>query len=336
MTWPIIFSGTIGLASQIAYGITQEQTIRSIPDIGFSRTLDSEKILVLVCAYNEEKCLPKLLSSLIGKDVLVIDDGSTDQTAKIAITYGAAVMTHDSRYGKPASLADGISFALQKSYDVVVEVDADTIQEEGSIMKLVTALDRPGVGGASCRQLPTGARNLAYYIDELIWAIMNKGKESQMRTHKSSHLGGVMIAFKPKLVDSVVGSINDDEELGLSLSRKGYETVFLNQAVAYFDASSCLGHLFERRRRMYAGHMRYKASTAPSMQVSTSLIAITKAVAERPKRIQSLLPTLVIELLARMSAWKDSRKPEKMQMYLRWVTTYAKNGVLDPRYSATR
>ena len=323
------------MASQIAYGITQEQTIRSFPDT-VPRILGSEKILILVCAYNEEKCLPKLLFSLIGKDVLVIDDGSTDQTGRIAIAHGATVLTHDSRYGKPASLADGISFALQNAYDVVVEVDADTIPEEGSIMKLVTALGHPRVGGVSCRQLPTGVRNLAYYIDELIWAIMNKGKESQMRTYKSSHLGGVMIAFKPKLVDSVLGSINDDEELGVSINRKGYETVFLNHAVAYFDASSCLGHLFERRRRMYVGHMRYRASTAPSMQFSTSLIAITKAVAERPRRIQSLLPTVAIDLLARMSAWKDSRKPEKMQRYLRWVTTYAKNGVLDPRNSVTR
>ncbi len=318
----------VSLASQILYAVEPQIASQALLKSQNLSVLGSKRILVLVCAYNEETFLPKLLLSLVGRDVLVIDDGSTDQTRKIAVIYGAAVLTHEARYGKPASLADGISFALQNSYDIVVEIDADTIPEEGSIEKLVDALKDLDIGGASCRQVPIGLENLAYYIDDLVWATMTKGKELQMSWNKSSHIGAVMIAFKPLLVDSVTGSINDDEELGLSIKTKGYRTVFVSDAVAYFDASSCLGHLFQRRRRMYFGHMKYHESTAPSMQVSISALALMKAMLAKPRRIAWAIPAIVLELSARLMAWSDARKPEMSKRHTRWVTTYAKSNSL--------
>jgi cellulose synthase/poly-beta-1,6-N-acetylglucosamine synthase-like glycosyltransferase len=280
--------------------------------------------LVIVCAYNEERTLPYLLESLKGRKVLVIDDGSLDKTAEIAKAHGATVISHETRLGKAASLADGISYAVQNSFEIAIEVDADAIPKIGTISKILKRLEKEKVAAVSCKQIPLGRINLAYHIDELIWAMLTHGKSVQMAKSGYCHLGGVLVGFKPDLVDSIEGSVNDDEQVGISLVRKGFIIEFEENAVVYFDASTCIGHIFERRRRMYYGHMRFSSSTAPSMNISTSLGALGRAVHEDLRRLVYVLPTIVLDLVARLAAWKDSRKKENSRNYSRWVTTYEK------------
>ena len=295
----------------------------------------SKKVLILICAYNEEDCLPILLDRLgSGRDILVIDDGSNDRTAIVATRFGANIISHEKRQGKAASLADGISYALQNSYGYVVEIGADAIPQDGAIEKITERLDQEKVGAVSCKQIPVGKGSMANRIDELIWGILAEGKDFQMRKQGSSHLGAVMFGFKPQLVDSIEGSVNDDEEVGISINTKGYRIEFRNDVIAYFDASGSIGHILERRKRMYYGHMRLSESTAPSMQMSTSSIALTKAVISNPRRFVWVFPTLFLDMRARLLAWKDSRDPNKMKAYSRWVTTYAKDNSLVIRNSS--
>jgi cellulose synthase/poly-beta-1,6-N-acetylglucosamine synthase-like glycosyltransferase len=288
----------------------------------------SDKILVIICAYNEAFSLSRTIESLKGTDILVIDDGSTDKTKEIANSLATAVISHENRLGKAASLADGISYALQNSYDIVVEIGADAIPEEGSLQKILNHFNRPDIGGVSCKQIPVGPSSAAYYIDELIWAVLAEGKRLQMASKGSSHLGAVFFAFRPELVDSVVGSVNDDEKVGISIRNGGYKVIFEDNAIVYFDASSCIGHIFQRRKRMYYGHMRFNESAAPSMQVRTSAVGLALAVMKSWKRSIWVLPALALDFFARLMAWKDIRNPQCSDRYSHWVTTYAKNNNL--------
>jgi glycosyltransferase involved in cell wall biosynthesis len=292
-----------------------------------------DKVLVIICAYNEERSLAYAIQSLKEMDILVIDDGSTDRTREVAIVNGATVISHEKRMGKAASLADGISYALQNQYQVVVEIGADAVPEDGSLEKILDHFGHPDVGGVSCKQIPLGIQNVAYYIDELIWAILAEGKNLQMRLRGSSHLGAVFFAFRPELVDSVTGSVNDDEKVGISIRDQGYRIIFDDKAIVYFDASTSIGHIFQRRKRMYYGHMKFDESAAPSMQLSTSLFALASSITKKRNRLLWLLPTLVIDSCARLIAWKDIRKPKSPEIYSRWVTTYAKNNNLVIRNS---
>ncbi|HYB02913.1 MAG TPA: glycosyltransferase [Nitrososphaerales archaeon] len=295
----------------------------------------SKKLLILICAFNEEDSLPILLDRLgNGRDILVIDDGSVDRTRIVATRFRANVLVHEERLGKAASLADGISYALQNSYEYVIEIGADAIPQEGAIEKILERLDKDTVGAVSCKQIPVGRGSVASRMDDLIWGVLAEGKKHQMRASGTSHLGAVMFGFRPKLVDSVEGSVNDDEEVGISIKKKGYRIEFRDDVVAFFDASSTIGHIFERRKRMYYGHMRFAGSSAPSMEMSTSSVALTKTVLSNPKRIVWVLPTLILDIRARLLAWRDSRDPNKSKSYLRWVTTYAKDNSLVIRNSS--
>lgn len=292
-----------------------------------------DRVLIIICAYNEEKSLAHTIDSLRGEDILVIDDGSTDETRNVAISHGVAIISHESRRGKAASFADGIAYALQNSYEIVVDVGADAVAEAGSLNKMLRHFRRPEVGGVSCTQIPVGVPNVAYHIDELVWAMLAEGKKLQMASIGSSHLGAVFFAFRPDLVDAVTGSINDDEKAGLSIKEKGYKIVFEERAKVYFDASSCVRHIVQRRKRMYYGHMKFDESMAPSMQPSTSLLALAKTLLRSPRRLTWLPPALLLDFYSRVTAWKDIRNTDASERYTRWVTTYAKNNTVVVRNS---
>lgn len=290
----------------------------------------------MICAHNEVSSLPALLQHLGRSAILVIDDGSTDGTGMAAQLAGARVLRHDQRLGKSASLAHAIRYATENDFGTIVEIGADAIPVEGALENLLRLLEPADVGGVSLLQIPVGPPNLAYRIDELMWSVLGHGKRLQMKKYGRSHLGGVMYAFKPSCVSSVDGSVNDDEQVGESIKMNGFRTLFTDISEVYFDASSSIGHIRERRRRMYFGHMMFEQSTAPSMDTSIALSAFVKSLLEKPSRLMAAIPALALEALARLVAWRDSRRPKAKEEYTHWVTTFAKNSSLLIRNRAIR
>ena len=85
------------------------------------------KILCIIPAHNEEKNITKTINSVKKyiEDILVIDDGSQDQTAKLAKQAGAKVISHIKNRGQGAALETGNEYARRQNYEVVVHFDAD-------------------------------------------------------------------------------------------------------------------------------------------------------------------------------------------------------------------
>ena len=73
-------------------------------------------------------------------DVLVVDDGSTDDTAGEARAAGAVVAPHATNLGYGAALQTGYRFALRNGYDAVLQLDADGQHDPASIPRLLEAL----------------------------------------------------------------------------------------------------------------------------------------------------------------------------------------------------
>ncbi len=81
-------------------------------------------------AYNEQLNIGKTLS-LIPKnisenlEIIVIDDGSTDNTYHIANDYGTIILRHISNKGNGAAIQTGLEYCKKRNYDVIVIIDAD-------------------------------------------------------------------------------------------------------------------------------------------------------------------------------------------------------------------
>ena len=86
-----------------------------------------DKVFVLIPAFNEESSISKVVKDLKKNgynNILVVDDGSSDNTTAVAEKAGAEVLTHIINRGQGAALQTGMSYLKDKA-SVVVHFDAD-------------------------------------------------------------------------------------------------------------------------------------------------------------------------------------------------------------------
>ena len=106
------------------------------------------KMVITIPAYNEENTIGKVIAeiprTIPGIDeikILVIDDGSTDLTADVAIKAGAdTILTHKHNMGLARTFRDGLNAALEMGADIVVNTDADNQYDGKEITKLITPI----------------------------------------------------------------------------------------------------------------------------------------------------------------------------------------------------
>ena len=95
------------------------------------------KLAILIPAFQAEKTISTILSE-IGKItttiqdeviIVVINDGSTDATEKIATNFPIKILKHNTNKGKGAALKTGFAFAINQNVDAVLTIDADLQHE---------------------------------------------------------------------------------------------------------------------------------------------------------------------------------------------------------------
>lgn len=112
-----------------------------------------KKIVIISPAYNEEQSIASVLRKIprrwdknISLEVIVIDDGSTDRTAEIALQEGAEVYSYPSNRGLGVAFRKGIHKALEKGADIIVNIDADGQFSAEDIPELVRPILRGEAG----------------------------------------------------------------------------------------------------------------------------------------------------------------------------------------------
>jgi glycosyltransferase involved in cell wall biosynthesis len=85
------------------------------------------KIFCIIPAYNEEKTIGEVIDKVkpLVSQVVVVDDGSRDETKKLAKEKGAVVLSHIINRGQGAALETGNQYALNKEAEIIVHFDAD-------------------------------------------------------------------------------------------------------------------------------------------------------------------------------------------------------------------
>jgi glycosyltransferase involved in cell wall biosynthesis len=95
--------------------------------VAASENLDRRDTWVVIAAFNEARVIRGVVSEVAaaGYSVVVVDDGSRDDTAAAARVAGVNVLRHVVNLGQGASLQTGIDFALRKRANTIVTFDAD-------------------------------------------------------------------------------------------------------------------------------------------------------------------------------------------------------------------
>jgi len=104
-----------------------------------------DRTLVVVPAFNEEESVGavvlEVFARLPGISCLVVDDGSRDGTARAAKAAGALVATLPYNLGVGGAMRLGFRYALENSFDNVVQVDADGQHDPAGVGALIQRLD---------------------------------------------------------------------------------------------------------------------------------------------------------------------------------------------------
>jgi glycosyltransferase involved in cell wall biosynthesis len=163
-------------------------------------------LLVLIPALNEEEAIAAVVGrtiSVLPADVLVIDDGSTDETSVRARAAGALVVRHPFNLGVGAAIRTGLRFAHERGYQFVVQVDGDGQHEPLDAERLVEVVR------AGDHDLCVGSRfDAGYHV--------RRGRRAAMRalaTVCTKRLGTPITdatsgfrAFGPKAVETFAGA----------------------------------------------------------------------------------------------------------------------------------
>lgn len=150
-------------------------------------------VLVVVPAFNEEATVADVVMKILnlGFDVLVVDDGSTDETANSALVAGAAVLSLPINVGVGGALRAAFRFAIRRGYEAVIQIDADDQHPVHQIPELVSAAAR------SDADLVIGSR----YLSTNSTLISSLPRQSAMRMLSAL----LSRAAKSKLTDSTSG-----------------------------------------------------------------------------------------------------------------------------------
>jgi len=102
-----------------------------------------KKVFVIIPAHNEEKNIGRVIKEVkrYCKNIVVVDDGSKDNTSKIAEKEGIYVLKHLVNLGKGAAVITGSEFAIKKGADILIYIDGDLQHDPREIPRFLKALE---------------------------------------------------------------------------------------------------------------------------------------------------------------------------------------------------
>ncbi len=142
------------------------------------------KVLVIVPAYNEAGCIGDVIDDLRNNfsegDVLVVNDGSRDNTSELARKHGARVVDLPFNLGIGGAMQTGFRYALEGGYDAAIQFDGDGQHKADEIGKILRPWQLEGAdlvvgsrflseeGFTSSVQRRIGAKILSFVVTTLI------------------------------------------------------------------------------------------------------------------------------------------------------------------------
>ncbi|MFB9734556.1 polysaccharide deacetylase family protein [Streptomyces thermocoprophilus] len=224
----------------------------------------TEPVTVLVPAYNEAKCIENTVRSLMLSEhpieVLVIDDGSSDGTARIveAMNLPNVRVIRQLNAGKPAALNRGLANA---SHDIIVMMDGDTVFEPSTVRELVQPFADPRVG-AVAGNAKVGNKDTLIGAWQHIEYVMGFNLDRRMYDvlQCMPTIPGAVGAFRRTALERVGGMSDDtlaeDTDITMALHRDGWRVVYAENARAWTEAPESVQQLWSQRYRWSYGTMQ--------------------------------------------------------------------------------
>lgn len=184
-----------------------------------------DKPLIIIPAMNEESSIAGVVSKIKQSfefDVVVVDDASSDNTAKLAGKCGAIVLKHVVNMGAWKATQTGMRYAHKKGYAQVVCIDADGQHNVDDIANLLEELQRgTDLVVGSCVSRGSIARHIAWRVFRTLTGLGINDITSGYRAYSEQALAILVSRQATMLEYQDVGVLMMIKQSGLSMSEVG-------------------------------------------------------------------------------------------------------------------
>jgi len=225
---------------------------------------------IVVPVKNEERVINRLLSSLSNlnypankREVIIVEDGSTDKTPEICTTYAkehanVKILHKPVSNGKPSALNFGLAHAKG---DIVAIFDADNVPARDALLVVTEYFEDPTVAAVQGRTASINPKEnmLTQFIsyEEAVWCeAYLRGKDV---LNLFVHLKGSCQFIRRNILAQLQGFdeavLSEDMEISARLIENDYKIRYASDVVALQESPSNLKTLFKQRTRWFRGTM---------------------------------------------------------------------------------
>jgi len=226
---------------------------------------------VVVPLRNEEKVVSRLLEALVKVnypsekvEVVLVEDGSIDGTAKICEEYErksrgkVRFLRKKQSNGKPSALNYALPYLKG---DIVAVFDADSVPETDVFSSVVPYFDDSSVAAVQGRNLSINSETnmLTKFVsyEEAVWfEAYLRGKDT---LNLFVHLKGSCQFVRRKVLEELGGwdghSLSEDIEISAKLTAKGFRIRYASDVRSWQESTETIGQMFGQRARWFRGWM---------------------------------------------------------------------------------
>lgn len=224
----------------------------------------SQKVSVIIPAYNEEKTIGRCIKSVLSLDypkrlleVIVVNDSSTDKTDKIARSfekYGVKVLENKINKGKAYSLNRGIKASTGS---LVACIDADSLVDKAALKNMTGYFEDPEIGSVTPAVKVLRPRSMIQRIQHVEY-LLNVFLRKMLAIIDAVHVTpGVFSVYRKDVLVEVGGfaenNLTEDMDIALKIHKAGYKIENSVNAVSYTMCPAKWTELFSQRLRWYRG-----------------------------------------------------------------------------------
>jgi cellulose synthase/poly-beta-1,6-N-acetylglucosamine synthase-like glycosyltransferase len=228
-------------------------------------------ISIIVPVKNEELVVGRLIDALLKldyppekKQILIVEDGSTDKTVKICEKHAKQdpsqiMLFHQSTSkGKPSALNYGLKHVTG---EIVAVFDADNVPEPNALMNMVKYFEEPQVAAVQGKPCSINAdqnmlAKFLSYEEEVQFEAYYRGKDV---LSLFVPLSGSCQFIRREVLEEVGGwdedALSEDMELAVRLTEKGYQVKYAPDVRSWQESPASLAQLLRQRTRWFRGTM---------------------------------------------------------------------------------
>jgi len=239
-------------------------------------------ISIIIPTYNEEKNIQSCLDSIKNSDypkekieIIVIDDGSTDNTKKIVENYPGVTLLRQNHCGKTEALNLG---AAKAKHDFIVTIDADTTISKNFLKEIIKPLSGSMVGATTGNSKVKNKYTLIGSFQNIEYHLNNLVRHSFSNVFNNSiWFFGALACYRKTTLEKIgffkKDSLTEDTDIALEIKKADYKVLNVTSAWGYTIAPRNLKELYSQRSRWWIGVLQsliknkdmFKLKSSPSI-----------------------------------------------------------------------